>query len=108
MTSGQMTLDDTELAQRSSKTGGVATPAPCGIFGGILNKNGRKYKNGGDHVKSTDNALDGVVVSVDRLEKSDGTMMNGNTKTAGRNTVSDPEKGLGRPSSLYSHGDKVS
>ena len=76
---------------------------------GMLSKNGRKHKNG-EHVKSTDNALDGVVVSVDRLEKTDGNL--DSNASGRRNKNADPEKGLNgeiaRPASLYSQGDKVS
>lgn len=112
--SGQVTLD-TELSDRSKSLNGMSTPAPGGIFKlplGILNKNGRKHR-AGEHVKSTDNALDGVVVSVDRLEKTDGQMDSNASGRRNKNGAPvDPEKGLvgngGRPASLYSQGDKVS
>lgn len=114
--SGQISLGDTELSDRNHKSfGGATTPAPGGMFKlplGILTKNGRKQNKNGEELKSSDNGgLDGVVVSVDRLEKTDGNL--DSNASGRRNKNSDPEKGLigggvARPASLYSQGNKVS
>lgn len=110
VTSGHITVDDTELANRGTKS---STPAPAGVFKvPYFNKVGRRGTKG-DHTRSSENALDGVVVSVDRLEKSDGALMMGSDASGRRNKNMvddvDPEKGLiGKTPSLYSHEDRVS
>jgi hypothetical protein len=115
-TSGHASADDTELSQRGhTKSNGSATPTPNGgPMSSIFKlpslagaKGGRKNRRG---TNSQDVALDGVVVSVDRLEKSDGQIDTGKRGGNGRAMESDPEKGILQPrgSSLYSHEDRVS
>lgn len=109
LNSGHISVDDTELSNRQTKS---ATPAPNGIFSiPHLGRFGGAKSNRGpnDHTQSADNALDGVVVSVDRLEKSDGTNhMNSNASGRRMNRDADLEKGpIGKTPSLYSEEDKV-
>lgn len=112
MNSGHISVDDTELINRQTKS---ATPAPMGIFsiphlgkfGGNNKSNGAGNKN--NQLRSSDNAVEGVAISIDVLEKSDGAMMDSNASGRRNRNNADPEKGMmGKTPSLYSHEERVS